>query len=68
MHDAKARKERQVLVPTLMPPSLIEAVDTAVTDLHYVSRAEFQRDALREKVARTHPHLLEQVVTEQEAA
>jgi len=68
MHDVKASKERNVLVPTLMPPSLIDATDTVVAELGYPSRAEFQRDALIEKIARTHPHLVPQPEIEQEAA
>lgn len=67
MVETKAKKERMVLMPTLMPPSLIEAADAAVADLGYDSRAEYQRDALREKIARTHPHLLPEP-TEAEAA
>lgn len=67
MVETKAKKERMVLMPTLMPPSLIEAADAAVADLGYDSRAEYQRDALREKIARTHPHLLPER-TEAEAA
>jgi metal-responsive CopG/Arc/MetJ family transcriptional regulator len=58
MADKATKKERMILMPTLMPPSLIDAVDAVVAELGYVSRAEFQRDAAREKVARTHPHLL----------
>lgn len=68
MSDKTPKRERMVLMPTLMPPSLIHAADKAVADLGYDSRAEYQRDALREKIARTHPHLLPALPTEAQAA
>jgi len=68
MADKATKKERMILMPTLMPPSLIDAIDRVVADLGYPSRAEWQRDAAVEKITRTHPHLLPAAATEKEAA
>lgn len=68
MDPKTTTKERMVLVPSLMPQSLIDAEQEVVVALGYKSRAAYRRDALREKIARTHPHLVDASESEQAIA
>lgn len=68
MADETPQKERMVQVPSLMPQSLFDAEEKVVIALGYKSRAAYRRDAVREKIARTHPHLLPQANEEPVAA